>query len=470
VTAERPRAASGDRGWRPLALILLAGAAVRGLLWLWFEGHPLAIWDERDYHALATGLLERGEFGLTPGHPTSIRPPLYPAFLAAVYWVAGGPAFDAVRLLQSGLSLLTAVLLYHLGREVFSPRTGLWLAGFYAFYPSLLGFNNLLLTETLFTFLLTAACYGLVRALRTGSLAWLAAAGALLGLGALTRSVLWYLPPLCAVLLLVAWRGSTRRRLAAAGVLLVVFAGTVAPWSIRNTRLEGTFVAIDSMGGRNFMMGNYRFTPLFRAWDAIALEGDRSWFHELRTTYPRSAWATQGLRDKLALRQGLRFVIENPGLTLKRDLVKLVQFWGLERELVAGASRGLFGPLPPGIVVLLAGIIMGSYAGLLVLAVFGALVVPPADRRLHWLLLLVVGLVCAVHTVVFGHSRYHLPVMPLLLAYAANAVVLAGLVWRRRREPSFRVAGLVAALLVAGWGLEVLWIEGHRSLTVLGQR
>src|SRR3954468_22454599 len=92
--APRPRSAA-----KTLALILLAGVAVRALLWLPFRGESLHIWDEQDYHTLAVNLLRYGEFTLMPGEtPTSIRPPLYPALVAGVYAVAGEGNIAAVRL------------------------------------------------------------------------------------------------------------------------------------------------------------------------------------------------------------------------------------------------------------------------------------------------------------------------------------------------------------------------------------
>ncbi|HEY8504174.1 MAG TPA: hypothetical protein VIL46_06295, partial [Gemmataceae bacterium] len=70
---------------RPLALILLAGAAVRLALWLWFDGLPPRIVDERHYSAIAVNLVQRGEFAYEPGRPHSMRPPLYPFFVAGLY-------------------------------------------------------------------------------------------------------------------------------------------------------------------------------------------------------------------------------------------------------------------------------------------------------------------------------------------------------------------------------------------------
>src|SRR6059058_6016054 len=194
------------------------------------------------------------------------------------------------------------------------------------------------------------------------------------------------------------------------------------------------------MGGRNFMMGNYRFTPLYRAWDAVSLQGEQYWYSELESAHPPSELVTQGQIDQLAFRHGLAFVREHPLLTLQRDMVKFFHFWGLERELIAGAAAGYFGTIPRPALVILTLLIFGSYTSAMVSGVFGMTMTPPSDRRVHWLLLLVVGFICAVHVVTFGHSRYHLPVMPIVMLYSASALVHARDIWRRRCERSFRVA------------------------------
>src|SRR5207245_679065 len=107
-------------GWQravshPLALTLLGGAIVRLGLWIWFAGIPIHIWDEGDYNSIATNLTRTGEFALAAGSPTSLRPPLYPLLVAATYLWAGLDNFQAVRLWQAALSLLTVVVVYWLG-------------------------------------------------------------------------------------------------------------------------------------------------------------------------------------------------------------------------------------------------------------------------------------------------------------------------------------------------------------------
>jgi 4-amino-4-deoxy-L-arabinose transferase-like glycosyltransferase len=433
-------------------VIVLAGALVRLALWGWFWNVPPHIWDEKDYNVLAINLVRHGEFSFTPGEPTSIRPPLYPAVVAGVYSLFGVENYQAVRLLQVALSLLNVVLLYKLGSEVMSRRVGLWLAGFYCFYPSMLGFNNLLLTEVLFTLLLSAACYAVVLFYRRNAVLYLGLAGLLLGLAALTRSIVWLSPPLLAGYVLLTWKAGFGRRLLAAGALLLAFGVTIAPWAVRNTRLQKTFLTIDCMGGRNFMMGNYLYTPLYRSWDAVALEDEQSWVHEIASAHPAAEQITQGQIDKIAMGKAIQFIREHPALTLQRDTVKFFDFWGLERELVAGSAQGFFGPVPRPVTLALSVVIFGGYAALLALGVFGMFLAPPGDRRIHWFFLLVILFICGMHTLVFGHSRYHLPLMPLVLLYAASAVVNVRSLWQRRRRWSFALACALVALLVAGWG------------------
>src|SRR3954452_7665949 len=101
TTAEPEGAdAVASRAVHPLVAILLAGAVLRLVLWAWFQDKPIHIWDEQDYNTLAVNLLRSGEFAFTPGTPTSLRPPLYPALVAGVYRLFGPENFQAVRLLQ----------------------------------------------------------------------------------------------------------------------------------------------------------------------------------------------------------------------------------------------------------------------------------------------------------------------------------------------------------------------------------
>src|SRR5204863_5976985 len=108
---------------------------------------------------------------------------------------------------------------------------------------------SLMLTEKLFT-LLRGALGVLGEEIVQRPRAWVAAAcGATLALAALTRSVLWPLPVVLCPLLVMCMRGSYSSRLGLAALLFVVYASVLAPWAVRNTRLQGVVTIVDTMGG-----------------------------------------------------------------------------------------------------------------------------------------------------------------------------------------------------------------------------
>jgi hypothetical protein len=140
-----------------LVTLLVVGALVRlGLIFV-FAGQEPEIVDAQDYNRLAIGLVETGEYRDASGNLTSLRPPFYPLLVAGLYQCFGLENYRAVRVAQAILSLFTLLLVYQLGKELYCPKVGLWAAAGYCFYPTLLGMNNLLLSEGLFTFFFVAA-------------------------------------------------------------------------------------------------------------------------------------------------------------------------------------------------------------------------------------------------------------------------------------------------------------------------
>jgi 4-amino-4-deoxy-L-arabinose transferase-like glycosyltransferase len=450
--------------WLPprIAIVLALGLVLRLALVAWLHGQPLYVWDERDYDVLATNIVQHGEFAFVPGTPVSLRPPLYPAALALVYSVTGEHNFTAMRIIQALLGTSTAYVVFLLARRVYDERTGMVAAAICAFYPSLVATSGLVLTETLFTLLLCGSCLLMERFLTTGrtwALAWF---GVVLALGALTRSVLWLFPaPLIVFLLVCDPASSWRRRLTHIAIALAAFALVIAPWAIRNTRLQQTFTAVDVMGGRNFMMGNYAHTPFDRPWDAISAEGDKAWHTVLRRETSVPPNITQGQLDKLALKYGLNYISRHPFETLQRDTAKFFHFWQLERELIAGLHQGYWGGANKAGVLMAAAAILGSYTLVMVAGIFGMLVRPPQQWRMHLFMVLVMAYVCGIHTLVFAHSRYHLPLMPLIGIWAAAAWTGRERLFQQWRNPRAWTAAIICGILAASWIREV-WVEAGR--------
>jgi hypothetical protein len=349
------------------------------------------------------------------------------------------------------------VLVYVFSLRVFGHGVAALAAALFCFYPSLLFAETLLLTETVFTLLLILVVTSYVALLDT-SRVWLAGVtGVAVGLAALTRSVLWPFPLVLAPLVFACVLGSVRRRMAIVAALLVGYSAIVVPWAVRNTLLQGVPTVVDTMGAINLRMGNYEHTPHERMWDAVSLTGDRSWSHDLQRERP-DLRLTEGEKARWAQEKAVAFMLAHPLLTLRRSAIRLADFWGLEREFVAGIQRGLYAP-PRWFTVLTATAIAGSYAAVALLASLGLFLAPPADRRVHVLLVLLVGWISGVHTLVYGHSRYHLPLVPILALYAAAALQAQS--WSRLRLASTQtiVAVGTAALLLFVWGRELLVVD-----------
>ncbi len=432
-----------------LGTILLAALCLRLIILLMTTHLGLQIVDEQHYHVLATNLVEGRGFASASG-PTSLRPPAYPALVAGLWTITDSRSLQVVRAFQGLLGLATAALVYWIGARLYDERTGLIAAAITAFYPALVLANSEFLTETLFAFLLTSFVAATVSLLQRPRAAVAAAAGVLLGLAALTRSVVWPFP--LVLVPMVAWMApTTLARRAACCVLLVGgFAAVVAPWAIRNTRLQGTTVVVDTMGGMNLRMGNYEFTPHDRIWDAVSLQGAKSWIVGIPAHPPGGGEWTEGLKERWARQEAVAFMREHPALTLWRAVIKFSDFWALDRDYAAGIQRGLFHPPTWAAVVATAAMTMG-FPIVIGLAILGACLRPPADWRTHLLLIVLILFVTALHSVVFGHPRYRLPLMPVLAIYAGAAV--ASHAWVRLRE-GWRVAFVPAALTVT---LATIW-------------
>jgi len=128
--------------WRGVAA-LAGGLILR--LWM-FKAFPQGQGDALIYGNFAKNLLLHGQFAITDGsgvfHPSLIRLPGYPLFLAACFRIFGLEHYNAIGYLQTVLELGACLLLADFVRRISTPRAGLntlWLASmcpFTAVYAS----------------------------------------------------------------------------------------------------------------------------------------------------------------------------------------------------------------------------------------------------------------------------------------------------------------------------------------------
>ena len=437
-------------------VLLLIGLAIR-LVVLWNVRHlPATIADEQQYTLLAHSLVTGDGFAWGPGRPTSLRPPLFPFVVAMVWRVVGSESLQAVRALEIVFAALTTIGVYAIGRRVYDGRAGRWAAAFIWLYPSFIYANFTILTETLFTLLLVGFVLLAVMMLRTTAASVAIGCGVLLGLATLTRSVVWPLPIVLCPLLVAILPGAMRPRLARSAMVLVGYLICVTPWAVRNTRLQHTFEVVDSMGGMNLRMGNYEYTPEDRMWDAVSLTGDRNWVYGIGEDFPTRE-PTEGEKDKWAQRKAIAYMRTHPAITARRALIKFADLWGVDREFLAGVQRGMFSP-PLWFAVTASLLMAAAYAAVALLGGAGLWLAAP-EWRAHLLLLLPLAEITAAHTIVFGHSRYHLPLIPILAIYGSGLVVRRPRLRSILARPQGWGAVGTAGVLVIVWVRELVFVD-----------
>ncbi len=95
--------------------------------------NPPLISDDKDYDAIARSLAHGDGFKLD-GNPTAYRLPAYPLLLAASYAVFGDSK-TPIRMLQAIADVISCLLLFSIGKKMFSEKVGLLAAAILALFP-----------------------------------------------------------------------------------------------------------------------------------------------------------------------------------------------------------------------------------------------------------------------------------------------------------------------------------------------
>jgi 4-amino-4-deoxy-L-arabinose transferase-like glycosyltransferase len=186
----------------------------------------------------AISLIKTGKFVASPDNPTPeiTRTPGYPVFLLPAV-ILGKVELVAIAM-QILVSCLTVYLVYRIGLLLFAKNsTAILCALLYAIEPLSVIFTSLIMTETLFTCLLVACVFFLLRYLHRGALTDLVISGFGLALSAFVRSVSLFLPLWAAmVLLVVGWikRADKAKTISYVTVFLIVSIMPILLWQARN--------------------------------------------------------------------------------------------------------------------------------------------------------------------------------------------------------------------------------------------
>lgn len=214
--------------------------------------------DEYTYHNAAESILEHGYMVRDPfierqnkalyTNPTAALSPGYPAFIAAIYFVAGH-SVSAVFSMQIIISIATLVLIFIVLSELGVRKEAIIPCLFLSsLYPGFLYNNDRMLTEHLFTFLIFSFATVFIKALRSGSM-WLVFLAAILIACAIhTRAQAIPFSILAIVFLMIYGRYNVKRRAIQAVLFVVCVVFAMIPYWFYNYETLGRVLLLPETG------------------------------------------------------------------------------------------------------------------------------------------------------------------------------------------------------------------------------
>ena len=415
-------------------------------------GHGFRWYAEADLKQLASfvdfDLASVKDYDPTLGIPTSFRAPLYPAFLAIVYFFSGTgfSRFFATRLVQAILlGAPLAPLTYLLANKLFpnTEKVSKISAWIIAAYPLLLVYPLGLGTENPFFILLLVSFFFLLNTIDKPKVdekfilhpSSFILSGIFLGLTALTRSIII---PFVGLVILWTWFSLKQKR----GAILVTlaFALTITPWVIRNSLLHHKLTGIETSMGYNLYLGyhpkgngSFVFGPSL---DLLPILDD-------------------SVRDKVGTQRAIEFIKAEPERFVTLAVNRLGFFFGLEkRVLMYFYSNDLLGYISLPLLLTISAFLLLPFV---FISISASLSLTSLKRtpQTELLFLLIVAYILP-HVFILAEDRFHLALVPYVAILAAQFWVNGFGLLETQREKILLVIGVVCViLLLANWGIEL---------------
>ncbi len=172
-------------------------------------------------------------------------PPLYPMFLAAVYFFFG-PNFLAVRIVEALLGAWLCVLIYKIALRLFNQTTALLAGYFSALFPHLVFLAGLLYVENVFTLLLALGVWYCLRWQKERRLGLIITASFMFGLACLGRPVVFAFYPFLALWTMFICQGELKQKFIATAAVVLTTVLTLTPWTVRNYLIFGKITPVSA--------------------------------------------------------------------------------------------------------------------------------------------------------------------------------------------------------------------------------
>ena len=407
-----------------LAAVVVAAAGLR-IWWIHFCD-TVPVYDFLKYHLGAVSLAQGNGYKLF-GNYTAFEPIGLGAWLAGLYRVFGVDYF-VPKVANVVLGTISVGLIYLQGRRFFGPSAGLLAAVLLAFSPRNIIYTSVISTEVLFTFLFLLALW--VLTVRRES------AGLYLLVGVLGAALAFVKPNLLVFPVLVfmvrgamglrttgQWKASAVRSMKKAGLVALVMAVVIAPWTLRNYRVFGKFIPISTNGGITLFLNNNDYAT--GAWQDPFVLPD-SPIAGMRN--PETGFWDEIKVDEIAGAAARQWIRENPGTFFRMGFTKNALVYRHARDVqfaIDYTSSG--GPLTNrGWIYTWSHRVWRGFLGAMafagVVTLFNLLF-----KRRHlvelWTLFVPWVMFSATFFVFEGQPRYVFPLLPLLILWVSWSIM-----------------------------------------------
>jgi 4-amino-4-deoxy-L-arabinose transferase-like glycosyltransferase len=339
-----------------------------------------------------------------PYRPSVTRGPIYPLFLSLIY-ILFGHNFLAVRIAQAIISAFSCLLIYWIGKHTFNERVGIISSLISSLWIGLIAYTGYILTETLFTFWLLLTVLFFIKAVKERSTPFYLLTGVSLGITTLTRPTSLAFP-LFVPLVLIPIYQNKKKALVHSLLLLTAMLIILIPWTIRNYMHFRTVIPT------HLHLGNVLWGGKFSVYTYDdRLRGDS---REQEKVIQKMKKLTEGLSpieaDKKLFKEGVKDIIQDPGLYFKAFIKKVILLWRDPIGKHVLKWRGY--SLASNILVILYYLFLG-------LSVIG-IVISIRQWRSTLPILSIILYFTLIYGLLHAIPRYHLPIIPYVLVFAAN--------------------------------------------------
>ena len=392
--------------------VLLVLALAISLRLAWSALIPVVPVSDGDaYDILARMLAEHGVYGWAPDRPSAYWPVGTSAIYAALYFFFGHN-YTAIVVLNVALSSGIVGLTIWLGRILFNDTIGVIAGGLMAIWPTQVAYVTILSSELPFTVFFLS---GFVAWFSSRMAPWFvraAVSGLAFGGAIYVRPAAMFLPFVVWLSAIPNWR-KLRDRLPMLLITIIVIGATIAPWSIRNTKLFGHFVMLSTNGGVALWVGNnpsatgYYMDPYYRDMPASM---------EQLGEYER---------DKVFTQAALHYIVQNPASFFARSLKKAVLIYVGETSAVHWNVEGLKQRFGESVLFPLKLFTQGFWMVMLLLSVACLILLLKQHGPVLTLTnpaVLTLVYFTAFYAIFLVGDRYHFPSHPFIALLAANII------------------------------------------------